>query len=438
MSDLNVRAECLDRTKTNVCDLVDENPSRSKSMEDLSYNRSLPGSPKVRFQLPSVSNSCNNSSRTHMKTTTTNLLSCRTLYAGSIPDSTAVSIPFSAQNFDSSIEMTLRDFQTYLEQCGCWYNNTIFDAGSKAPLHLDLCCHLGVEVSLQDFILNGELHVVEHRITDWTEEIQVNDSSRTAVLVMMEQNECLEVQTLHTYDDLVPPSLLNASFDHDDGDSATVDMNESCSSYQHDEDDNFYIVNSVDDAIGFVTPLFSDISAEEVYEQVSMPSAISIPSSPPLLCRIGPSEEAVMQTSAESPQPFVHRSSDIHFTENEEASSLICESSVVKLTERSSDDAQCTDNGRIKASYSSFDTDRDVCVPLEPTMSYLRTQELFETMHDENQGASMLEGDAPVDQFTGNTVLREKISILSAAVMYFIVQIIALRFSFFVRSREST
>jgi hypothetical protein len=419
MSDVNASAASHERGADNY--LIDENPTHR--MGDLSRDRPFLGSPKVRFQLPPTSNPCN-----VRAPTATNLLSCRTLHAGSIPHSVNVSIPLSAQNFDSSVEMTLRDFQKYLEQCGCWYNNTIFEAGSKAALHLDPCSHFGVEVSLQDFIMNGHLHVVEQSITDWTEEIQVNDSSRSAVLVMMEQNDCLEVQTLHTYDDLAPPNLLNASFDQDDGDSVTVDMNESCSSYQFDEeahqfdeDDSFYVSSTENSAIwGLVTPPFSDIETDKENQGAMVSAKMTNTSSPLLPFSKDPSEDAEMEMKINS-QPY----DCFHDFRRDTLSDI----NALVLLEKDTGDAKYAKNDRSDVSLAVINTSCDI----EPALCFDHIHPSVALVDNGSGEATVSENEVPVDNGIGKTACLMNASF---ATIYFIVHIIILRFSFYIRSRE--
>ncbi len=163
--------------------------------------------------------------------------------------------------FNYSVEMTLRDFQQFLEEGQCWYSNqrTLGTTGrnwSRSTM-FDPCNALGAEVSLGDFLMHNhnnidiKLHDAIH-----SEEIQTSDNRRSAVLVIMERrqqqpqqpldddelNSSLEVQPIHTFDDLTPPNLMNASFDlrndGDDDDVATFDMNESYSEEPFDDDDN--------------------------------------------------------------------------------------------------------------------------------------------------------------------------------------------------------
>ena len=119
----------------------------------------------------------------------------------------------------------------------------------------DPCNALGAEVSLGDFLLHNHNNI-DIKVHDaiLSEEIQVTDNRRSAVLVIMQrQNQreqerwddefdsSLEVQPIHTFDDLMPPNLMNASFDMHTGDGddeATVDMNESYSEDAFDDDNS--------------------------------------------------------------------------------------------------------------------------------------------------------------------------------------------------------
>ena len=206
------------------------------------------------------------------------VVSCRTLHAGSIPNN-SLSLPSSLLHLgysigscnlcemddtNYSVEMTLRDFQQFLEEGQCWYNpNRSSQIGnntrqirrnrSSRTLMFDPCNALGAEVSLGDFLMHNHNNI-DIKVHDaiHSEEIQISDNRRSAVMVIMmerrqqpqyqhseqnqllfddEFNSSLEVQPIHTFDDLLPPNLMNASFDmhNDDDDAATVDMNESYS-----------------------------------------------------------------------------------------------------------------------------------------------------------------------------------------------------------------
>jgi hypothetical protein len=165
--------------------------------------------------------------------------------------------------------MTLRDFQQFLEEGQCWHNSSSHNtSGSSTTTQrqqqlqlgrnwsrtflLDPCNALGAEVSLGDFLMHNHNNIdIKVHEAIQTEEIQVTDNRRSAVLVITERrqhhhqeheiwddefNSSLEVQPIHTFDDLTPPNLMNASFGlQNDDEAATVDMNESYSEDPYDE-----------------------------------------------------------------------------------------------------------------------------------------------------------------------------------------------------------
>ena len=201
-------------------------------------------------------------------------MTCRTLHVGSIPCSASSSllIEYNHSNnyngikqqievddtFNYSVEMTLRDFQQFLEEGKCWYNNqrTLGTTGRNwsRSMMFDPCNALGAEVSLGDFLMHNHNNIdIKPHDAIHSEEIQTSDNRRSAVLVIMERrqqlldddelNSSLEVQPIHTFDDLTPPNLMNASFDlrndgDDDDDVVTFDMNESYSEEPFDDDDD--------------------------------------------------------------------------------------------------------------------------------------------------------------------------------------------------------
>ena len=220
------------------------------------------------------------------------VVSCHTLHVGSIPPTRpSLLLGYNSNNSNNnnssssknlarhcetddlnySVEMTLREFQQFLEEGQCWYgsqnqNNTTrqSDCAQQQPIGsrnrnrtimFDPCNALGAEVSLGDFLLHNHNNI-DIKVHDaiLSEEIQVTDNRRSAVLVIMQrQNQreqerwddefdsSLEVQPIHTFDDLMPPNLMNASFDMHTGDGddeATVDMNESYSEDAFDDDNS--------------------------------------------------------------------------------------------------------------------------------------------------------------------------------------------------------
>lgn len=211
------------------------------------------------------------------------VVSCRTLHVGSIPyTSPSLLLGYSSSNSSNnhnhsdtdalnySVEMTLREFQQFLEEGQCWYRNQCQSGTTRqsdcTPLPIgrnrtgtmmfDPCNALGAEVSLGDFLMHNHNNIdIKVHEAIHTEEIQVTDNRRSAVLVIMERqhqqehelwddefNSSLEVQPIHTFDDLMPPNLMNASFDlhnDDDDDAVTVDMNES---YSEDPLDEHYSI----------------------------------------------------------------------------------------------------------------------------------------------------------------------------------------------------
>jgi hypothetical protein len=246
------------------------------------------------------------------------VISCRTLHVGSIPyTSPSLLLGYSSSSNSSndnhincsdtdalnySVEMTLREFQQFLEEGQCWYRNQSQNGTTRqsecVPLPIgrnrtgtmmfDPCNALGAEVSLGDFLMHNHNNIdIKVHEAIHTEEIQVSDNRRSAVLVIMERqhqqehevwddefNSSLEVQPIHTFDDLIPPNLMNASFDlhnDDDDDAVTVDMNES---YSEDPLDDQYSI--IQDLGGWVNYDDDDDDDENIESVVLSSSPISL------------------------------------------------------------------------------------------------------------------------------------------------------------------